>query len=115
MSIDGWLTPTYRKWLGFCRILRPQYSGDVLLDVSRFQDVTEVGETEEVVTFELEKVLSAIEKELENSKGSRMISVISDSASSNVNAKKNLIEEVSFFVSLCPALLISLTLWQEIY
>eukprot|EP00171_Calliarthron_tuberculosum_P006124 IDg6124t1 len=63
LRIDGWLTPTSLKLLGFCRLLKCIHTGDIAVDVSRFEEVIE---------------------------SSRLVSIVTDSVASNVGAKKKL-------------------------
>lgn len=57
------------------------------LDLSRFTDVTKIGETETVVTEETDAEIRRLQSKTEEF-GGRLIGVISDSAPDNCRAKK---------------------------
>lgn len=93
ISADEWKTPTNRKWLGFCKVLRRRGVSDASLNIqytsvrmSTIRDVTICGETEETVTQGFHEELS---KDL-NSSNDRVVAVVTDSAGCNMKAKRNL-------------------------
>ena len=86
LSLDGWRTPSSEKWLCFCLFLRLSRNGDVTLDVSRFEDVTFLAETEEYVSEEILKELHCLSEKIQSSV-STISSVVSDSAPCNVGAR----------------------------
>ncbi len=90
LSVDGCLTYKKQTWLGFCRLLRSSDTSEVVLDVSRFEYITDMGEAEDVVHAEIEKEFSSIKYEVEQNNKSFLVSLVTDSASCNVGAKKKL-------------------------
>eukprot|EP00171_Calliarthron_tuberculosum_P003158 IDg3158t1 len=90
LCVDGWKTPTSKKWLGFCALLRGYGNENVAIDVRRFEDVTGRGETEPVITAEMQNELRSIEGILPENSRSRLCSVIKDSMNVNVAAKNTL-------------------------
>lgn len=88
LNIDGWLTLTKEKRLGFCRILPEDDGKNVGIDVSHFEDVTARGENEAVLATEIGSEIMAIRSIIQENKSGSFVSVITDSASCNVTAKK---------------------------
>ncbi len=88
MSVDGWLTPSGEKWLGFCRILRSLTTGKVIIDVSRFVNITKSGESEETLKLEIRNELGRVMSRLGSDERQNLVSLITDSAACNVLAKK---------------------------
>lgn len=98
LSLDGWKTPTKRKWLGYCKPIRRRRAftesanfQHTSVRISSINDVTIEGENEAVVKIGLQNALESIMKELDNSNsGSRVVAVVTNSAGCNVKAKKAL-------------------------
>ena len=93
ISLDGWLTPGRRKWLGFCRIFRCAGSSRAVLDLSRLEDVTAESEGELVIKREIEVELQSIARVIDSKPELRLVSVITDSAGGNMKAKRLLEEQ----------------------
>lgn len=91
LSVDGWKTPGHKKWLGFSSILRSKTQDSITIDTRRFEDITLLGENKTVMFKEIKMEIESIMDQVANlSKTSTMVCVMTDSVSSNVEAKKRL-------------------------
>lgn len=102
ISVDGWKTPSKRKLSGYCRVIRRRSAGNnlkgipsVSVRLDELEDVTVLGENEDVIKAGLEKQIKSILQSLQDLKEahaeknpSRLVGVVTDSAACNIKAKK---------------------------
>lgn len=91
LSMDGWVTPGHRKWLGVCAISKSIQNGKSTIDTRRFEDISLESENEVVVTRELKAEINDVLESIEaGSNKSILGSIITDSHKPNVAAKRKL-------------------------
>ena len=99
ISFDGWKNVAGRKLLGVLALLFGQPSGTVMVDFLGTTDITELPETTDLVALEVERALESARVAnsflpplpsgtRDDSCPSVLTSIVSDSASCNVGAKK---------------------------
>lgn len=86
LRIYGWMTPSGETCVSFCRLIRGIDSAKMCIDVSRLKHVTKTGETEKIITSEVDSELQSIIEQISDSDSNKLVAVVTDSAACNIGA-----------------------------